>query len=52
LTIYLSALALSCFFLQALALAIYVKKPGARRWMEPIWCFLNPALYRSWSSRR
>ena len=45
LTIYLSALALSCFFLQALALAIYVKKPGARRWMEPIWCFLNPALY-------
>jgi hypothetical protein len=45
LTIYLGALALSCFFLQVLALAIYVKKPGARRWMEPIWCFLNPALY-------
>lgn len=45
LTIYLGALALSCFFLQIVALAIYVKKRGARRWMEPVWCFLNPALY-------
>jgi hypothetical protein len=45
LSIYLSALALSCFFLQIAALAIYVRKPGARRWMEPIWCFVNPALY-------
>jgi len=43
-SIYLGALALSCP-LQLFALAIYAKRPGARRWMEPVWCFINPALY-------
>lgn len=45
LSTYLSALALSCFFVQLAALAIYMKLPAARRWMDPVWCFLNPALY-------
>ncbi|MCA1829286.1 MAG: hypothetical protein LC689_20370 [Myxococcales bacterium] len=44
-SIYLGALALSCFLAQLAALAVYVNAPGARRWMEPLWCFVNPALY-------
>ncbi len=45
LSVYLGGLALSCFGLQLAALAVYVKKPGARPWMDPLWCFVNPGLY-------